>query len=640
MKKIICIILALLMTLAALPVSAAVVYTYYCEDGITAEVDVAAKTLTLSGIGEMMNYTDENRPPWYERKTLYNKVIIEDGITSIGDYAFADNLVLVSADIPDSVTRVGNYGFHHCIKLTEMHFSENVSEIGIYALADCLALKSVTLPKKLEQIPRALFRCSYYIENLVMPTDCSVIGAQAFLSCSYLKSITLPENLKKIDIYAFNGCNGLSSVTIPEGTEYIGDFAFYQLSTLKTVNIPTSVTHIGEDAFCSTPWYNALPDGFNLINGIAITYKGDAKAKTLEFPEGTTTIAPGVCGKSIYATEIIIPDTVTTVCEYAFYGLTSLYSVTVPKSVETIGEYAFGYFASSTGSPSYMYPFTIYSGGCAAAMEYANDNQFDFVCIHKEGDVVNYPDCTVGGIATKTCEYCGEETGETVIPAGSHSFGAPKIYLPTCTENGYIKKVCSLCQYEKITETEEATGHVAEGGFKVKAATCGENGLIYKTCATCGETFDEIEIEKLPHTPMEEQTVTKAATCTEEGEYNILCEDCGEVVESGVIAPKGHTLSLEFTVLTESEYKKKIKGLYVRECEDCDIVLNYGEFYKGDMNGDDRINSRDTMSLKKGLTNASNQGLTDEERFLGDLTGDGRINSRDTMKLKRSISNN
>jgi len=514
MKRLICFLLALTITLTVTPVFGATVYKYYCEDGITAKVDATAKTLTLSGEGDMMDYAADNRPPWYERKSIYTKVIIENGITSIGDYAFTDNLVLVSADIPESVTKVGDYAFQKCIKLTDMHFSDNVKEIGIYALADCNALKRVTLPKVLPEIPQALFRCSYYIESIVMPEDCPSIGASAFMSCSYLKNITLPANLRSIGNYAFNGCNALASVTIPNGTESIGDFAFYSLSKLSEINIPSSVNYIGEDAFCGTPWYNALSNGFNLINGIAITYKGSATTKTLKIPEGAVTVAPGICGSAIYATEVIIPDSVKSISQYAFYGLSSLYSVTIPDNVETIGDYALGYYASSLGSPTPIYPFTIYSSN-PVAKEYAENNQFDFVCLHKEYSLSNYPDCTVGGTADKICLCCGEIIGTEDISKGTHSYKT-KIFGATCTENGSKVKNCTVgqCDYKlaRVIDVHScyANAILATDSTQIDAFSGGEDYYQIALIADKG-TLDRIAVRLFAIGRLSNRNIVRAA---------------------------------------------------------------------------------------------------------------------------------
>lgn len=637
MKKLICFLMALTMVLSVSPVFAADnVFTYYTDDGLCAVVDVAAKTLTVSGNGPMADYTADSRPAWYEKKALYTKVIIENGVTSVGDYAFADNLALVSASVPDSVTSVGDYAFHHCIKLTEMHLPDSVTEIGIYALADCLALKTVTLPPVLKEIPRALFRCSYYIESVEMPTSCASIGGQAFMSCSYLDSVTLPEDLKYIGDFAFNACNALASIQIPSGTEYIGNFAFYQLSKLEEIKIPKSVTFIGEDAFCNTPWYNALSDGFHLVNGIVITYKGTPSGKTLYLPHGAHTIAPGVCGKANYVTEVVLPASVKVICEKAFYNLTSLYSITIPEGVTEIGSYALGYYASSSGAPSAMYPYTISSVTGGAAYDYAVENKFDFVCLHKDGSFVNYPDCTVGGVAQSACIYCGEILGDVTVEAGEHLFGEAVTSEATCTQDGTTSATCTLCGFEDVTVIQKATGHTADGdGIKIKDATCSEAGLIYKTCAVCGESFDCIEIQKTAHTAADTQVVVKEPTCTQAGEYAVLCRDCGFVLESGELAATGHSISAGYKALSQSDYNNGTKGLCIRDCTVCGIVMEYEYYIKGDINEDGRINARDTMMLKRSMT----QLVSAKVRFLGDMNGDGRINARDTMMLKTIVSN-
>ena len=280
------------------------------------------------------------------------------------------------------------------------------------------------------------------------------------------------------------------------------------------------------------------------------------------------------------------------------------------------------------------------SGLVSGTLEYAENNQFDFVCLHKEYSLSNYPDCTVGGTADKICLCCGEIIGTEDISKGTHSYKT-KIFGATCTENGFIKSSCTVCGYERTTVTEPATGHTANGSFKIQNSTCAESGCIYKLCDICGESFDEVKIEKLPHTPSEKKTVVTAPTCIEEGEYCVLCKDCGEVLEKGTIPAHGHTKSSEFTVLNDSDYFEDIKGLYIRECTNCHIALDYGEFYKGDLNNDEEINSRDIIIIKKILAGDISY---DEEKlilleFLGDMNNDGEITSRDNIALKKIVRN-
>lgn len=627
--------MVLLMTATAvLPAFAAgTEYTYKCGDDITAVLDTSARTLTLTGTGAMYDYSTLSRPGWYSQKSRPLTVTVGEGITHVGSYAFADFLTLTTINLPSTLKTVGDRAFYHCIKLTSLDFPRSVESIGEYTLSECYALLSVTLPKKLPKIPDGTFRLSNYLNTVVMPEDCEEIGVQAFLSCAYLKTIDFPSNLKKIGEEAFRGCNGISSVTLPYGLEYIGNSAFYSLSTLKNVSIPSTVTHIGDAAFCSTPWYNAMPDGFNLINGIAITYKGQTTPKTLTLPEGTKTVSPKVCGQAVNVTEVILPKTVTKLSSKAFYNLKSLYSITIPETVTEIEEYALGYYASSQGYPTPMYPFTIYSLAGSAAERYAIENGFDFVCTHKRGAYAYHPDCTVGGTAESACVCCGESLGSVVVLPKIHSYGKNEVVSATCTEDGRVTKTCSLCNYVVVISKEEAKGHTPDSdGLHVKESTCAENGLIYKLCTDCGESYDCIEMEKLPHTPSEEITVTKEPTCKEEGTFVRLCEDCSAELESGVLEPIGHAEG-DYEILVDSDYTNGIVGIRVKECTHCKIVLTYQTFTRGDMNSDGKINSRDALIFKRVLQNL----LDGEETFLADMNKDNKVNSRDSSIFKRLV---
>ncbi len=635
MKKILCLIMVLIMAAAAAVPSfaAATEYTYKCGDSITAVLDTTARTLTLTGTGEMYDYTTLSRPGWYSQKSKPLTVTVGEGITHVGSYAFADFLTLTEIELPDTLKTVGDHAFYHCIKLTSLDFPEGVESIGAYTLSECYALLSVTLPESIPEIPDGMFRLSTYLNTVVMPESCEEIGIQAFLSCAYIKSLELPANLKRIGEEAFRGCNGIASMTLPYGLEYIGNSAFYSLSTLKTLTIPETVTHIGDTAFCSTPWYNALPNGFNLVNGIAITYKGTASSKTLTLPEGTKTVSPKVCGQITNVTEVVIPSTVTKLSEKAFYNLTSLYSVTVPVSVTEIGDYALGYYNSSQAAPAPMYPFTVYGAAGSAAEVYAKENGFDFVCVHKSGAYAQYPVCTEGGTALCSCVYCGEIVSEKIILPKDHTY-TQSISIPaTCTDDGMTYRTCTLCSYTDILSTSSATGHTPDGeGMYIKESTCAENGLIYKLCSVCEQPFDSVQMEKLPHTPSEEKTVIEEATCKGEGIWAIACTECSCELERGTIEATGHRAGA-FTVLSECDYQTGTLGIRIKECEYCGIVVEYKTFMRGDMNGDGKINSRDALVFKKTL-----QGFFgEEEKFLADINKDNKINSRDSASFKHIV---
>ena len=215
-------------------------------------------TLYIKGSGAMLDYsltsdanthTTSYSTPWYASHGAHiQRVVIEDGITRIGDYAFTDCSAMHSVSIPDSVTEIGDGAFAGCRALKSVTIPDGVTEIGEEAFS-CSALKSVTIPDGVTKIGNVVFADCYVLESVTIPDDVTEIGAAAFSSCYALKSVTIPDGVTKIGAEAFNSCGSLESVTIPDGVTEIGTAAFSSCGALKSVTIPDSVTEIGEGAF-------------------------------------------------------------------------------------------------------------------------------------------------------------------------------------------------------------------------------------------------------------------------------------------------------------------------------------------------------------------------------------------------------
>ncbi len=213
------------------------------------------------------------------------EVIIPDGVTEIGDYAFEYCKNLKSICIPKGVTKIGNGAFSGCENLKLVVIPEGVIEFGNYAFEYCKNLNSIFIPKSVAKIEEDVFYCcenleyinvdeenSEYIsldgilfnknktkiikypagrkvESYIVPDEVAEIGNSAFAGCENLKSAVISGSVTKIGYDAFCGCENLKSVVISEGVNIIGYGAFSWCENLKSIVIPGSVTEIGEFAF-------------------------------------------------------------------------------------------------------------------------------------------------------------------------------------------------------------------------------------------------------------------------------------------------------------------------------------------------------------------------------------------------------
>ena len=237
-------LLALAMLLALLPTAAfaeTVVYGTFGNCGATNEDKVTWKlengTLTISGKGAMKDYDfyDGERSPWDSKKTQIQKVVIGDGVTTIGKDAFnysSANSELKTVDLSNatSLEKIGNHAFFNCSQLENVDLSNaaNLKEIGANAFNGC-GVKNVTFPQN---------------------SQLTEIGSGVFAHCKNLKNIEIPETVTKIGGSAFEQTN-LTSIKIPASVTNIGGTAFYQCRQLESVTFApdSKLEAIGGDAF-------------------------------------------------------------------------------------------------------------------------------------------------------------------------------------------------------------------------------------------------------------------------------------------------------------------------------------------------------------------------------------------------------
>lgn len=160
-----------------------------------------------------------------------SEYIIPDGITAIGDGAFAYCTNLTKVVLPDGLKKIDSYAFYYCDNLREINLPESINEIGSYAFEYC-DVKTITIPEGVTRIEEHTFM--YSLENVTLPSTLVYIGEHAFHHTK-IKEIVLPEGLITIEGWAFCLPNNLEKVTIPSTVEYIGKMSFASTGVLTTI---------------------------------------------------------------------------------------------------------------------------------------------------------------------------------------------------------------------------------------------------------------------------------------------------------------------------------------------------------------------------------------------------------------------
>ncbi len=250
----------LLAIVASIGILQAEVYSGTCGaegngSNLTWSLNTEDSTLTISGIGAMMNYVLYYTPWWdsYPGSSSIKTIRIGDGVTSIGDYAFQDCSGLTSVTIPNSVTGIGRYAFLRCSSLTSVTIPNSVTSIGDDAFYDCKKLTSVHIFDLAAWCAISFSNTAanplYYAHNLclngtlvtdlVIPNSVTSIGESAFSGCSSLTSLTIGNSVTSIGSWAFRSCGSLTS--IQWNAVHCNDFTststpFYYYSSSATYN--------------------------------------------------------------------------------------------------------------------------------------------------------------------------------------------------------------------------------------------------------------------------------------------------------------------------------------------------------------------------------------------------------------------
>ena len=278
---------------------ASIIESGVCGDNLTWTLSDAG-ALTISGTGPMYDwyyYTNTQKPaPWYIENENIVAVIINEGVTSIGNYAFYQ-CSLSKIEIPQSVTSIGELSFGNS-----------------------------------------------GVENVGIPQGVTSIGRGAFNNCDFLKEIIIPKSVVSIGDIAFGNCDSLSSVEIfPGSGTRIGDRAFGYCASLENIIIPDTVAYIGTGAFDYTAYYKTAAnwdDGVLYIDNWLVA-TNDSVPSSYVIKAGTIGIAGEAFRSNKNLKEIIVSDSVANICDNAFTYCTNMDTIQIGKNVVNIGSSAF-----------------------------------------------------------------------------------------------------------------------------------------------------------------------------------------------------------------------------------------------------------------------------------------------------------
>ena len=582
-------------------------------------------------------YSDEN--------TEIKELVISDGVTTIGSYAFYGCSGLTSVVIPNSVTSIGTSAFDGCSGLTSMTIPNSVTSISDYAFSGCSGLTSVTIPNSVTTISSSAFSGCSGLTSVTIPNSVTTISSSAFSGCSGLTSVTIPNSVTTISSSAFNGCSGLQKVIVPnidikkwcsitfgsssdnplyyahhlysdENTEItklvipndvtsINSYAFYGCSGLTSVTIPNSVTSIGSFAFsgCNGLTSVTIPNSVTSIGSYAFNSCSGLTSVTI--PNSVTRIGSYAFENCSDLTSVFIPNSVTSIGSYAFQGCSGLTSVTIGNRVTSIGSYA---FSGCSGLTSVTIPNSVTSisdrafSGCSSLTSVRFENSKDNTPMTLGSNSV-FSGCPLDEV------YIGRKLSYTKTSSAGYS---PFYRNTTLRSVKFTDKETEISDYEfygctNLTDVSMGDGVKSIGAYAFSGCSSLEH-------FTCGRQLKSIGKEAFSDCTSMTKFRTRAAvppTCGAQALDDINKWEC--------------TLYVPTENIDDYQVADQWKNFFFIE------KFNL----QGDSNSDDVVNAKDYSSVANYIMDDSPEEFDPEA---SDVDENGTVDVRDYVGIANIIA--
>ncbi len=314
------------------------------ETNISCSVD--GDTLTISGSGAIPAYYRGD----YDKDSIHH-VIIEEGITEIGDRVFEFYYSLETVSLPDTLEHIGVSAFAVCRSLNNVTLPEGLKSIDDYAFYNCRSITEMVIPESVTYLGEHIFDYALGLSSVSLPSHLTVLPAATFHHCESLKEIELPSGITEMGDSTFS-YSGIESIVIPKGVTLIPERAFEECLYLESVTLSDKIEKIDKYAFYHTPSLKGidLPESLRVIEYAAFNRSG--LEGELVIPEGVEEMY----WKTFFDTDITklsLPSTLTHM-DYAIFGMTPLTEITVDEDNPVYTSYE-GCLYSKDMTVLYMY---------------------------------------------------------------------------------------------------------------------------------------------------------------------------------------------------------------------------------------------------------------------------------------------
>ena len=561
----------------------------------------------------MKNYDyDSNQSPVYNNSDV-KKIVIEDGVTSIGDYAFRGCSSLTSITLPDSVTSIGDCAFVFCVGLSSITLPDSVTSIGDSAFKNCSSLTSITIPDRVTSIE-----------------------SRAFTGCSSLTSITIPDSVTSIGYATFAGCSSLTSITIPDSVTSIGESAFSNCSSLQTISLSCKSTLKRSD----------FGDQADLVSYALHTLKKtEAKAATYTENGNKAYWTCEHCGKyflsddsnsetakAIELSETVIPALVqiatTTTPIKCVYGqdMNKIDMRDYVKNTDVVGEVTVKVATGSTLPDGMKLDGSKLSGKPAKAYEDGKEVTFTFTA--ENGSTANL---TLLFLVAKA-----DPTVEVAVSGDLHTEGdlvsELKLILSENSTKGVVELVSEIKALVagkntltwKFTPEDENNYNMVTGTVVVNAQTTTTTTTTTKATTTTTKATTTTKPNKMTTTNVtttmksSKTTTTKATTTTKPSKTT--------TTNATTTTKPNKTTTTKVTTTTKPNKTTTTKATTTTTT----TISSYG-----DVNLDGKVDIVDAIFLNKYL--ATLIQFSDAQVANADCYQDGVLNDQDTTALMQFI---